>query len=317
MTVPDPNLLVPDPDLTGPDPDLLLPVPGMIERDAPTTTTQPAGAEPTAAAQGAMSVEGLARVHLRSGMLLLARAELESRLHAGSMSATALVDLAEVRWRTGDLDGAAEAAAAHRVAGGTDALALLILAEAAAAAGRADDVERHVTELGPTTEAALSAMFAGMPRRADWSAVAAARTEPASPAAITARSRRSRAAASSAGSSDAVATGQPVEETSGPGVRRRPPDPSSDAETLLAEARTDLRSSDPERMGLAFDRLALALRWHPAMAADVAEMVARRQEPAALLIRGDALRALGRFLEAEAAYAAAAAALTQQPHRTT
>jgi len=48
----------------------------------------------------------------------------------------------------------------------------------------------------------------------------------------------------------------------------------------------------------------------------VIEAVVRRQEPAALLIRGDACRILGRTLEAEAALVAAAALLDRPTGRS-
>ncbi len=55
----------------------------------------------------------LSRLHLRGGLLTLARAELEQMAGASSLDREALVDLAEARWRSGDLAGAAEAAEAH------------------------------------------------------------------------------------------------------------------------------------------------------------------------------------------------------------
>ena len=266
--------------------------------------------EPQGPAVVSIGPEQLARLHLRVGSLLLARAELEALEAAGTIGGSGLVDLAETRWRSGNLEGAGAAAADHLAAGGTEPLALVILAEAAAADGRKDEADQHIAALGPFTEPRLSAMFAGMPRRADWTTLGAVDSveeledEDAAPG----RSRRSRTAARSA--METAESGP----TAGPRASkaRSRPGPTSafpDAERLLLEARADMRSSEPERIGLAFDRLALALRWHPSVASDVVELVARRQEPAALLVRGDALRSLGRLLEAEAAYTAAAAAL--------
>lgn len=265
-------------------------------------------------ASATASATSLARVHLRSGAMLLARAELEALLVGGSLAAAGLVDLAEARWRTGDLDGAAVAAGDHQAAGGTDAMAHLILAEAAAAAGRPDEAERHVAALGTITTPALGLLFAGMPRRADWSARGSGVPDPGADvdAPRPTRSRRTKAAVSEA-AGPGPAPGTPAGATSAAGSRAAHPD----GETLLRDAESDLRSTDPERTAAAFDRLALALRWHPSIAADVVELVARRPEPAALLVRGDALRTLGRFLEAEAAYAAAAAALTMNSRSPT
>jgi hypothetical protein len=50
----------------------------------------------------------LAGLHLRMGSLALARAELESLAGRGMLDEAALLDLAEVRWRTGDPADAGE-----------------------------------------------------------------------------------------------------------------------------------------------------------------------------------------------------------------
>ncbi len=258
--------------------------------------------------------EQLARIHLRAGSLLLARAELEALSAAGTIGAPGLVDLAEARWRSGNLDGAGAAAADHLATGGAEPLAFVILAESAAADGRSDEADQHIAALGSLTEPQLSAMFAGMPRRADWTAVGAVGSVDESSDAAQIRSRRGRTAAPRT-TATPKSEGTAGETASEPRPQAAQMTAFPDAESLLREARADMRSSEPERMGLAFDRLALALRWHPLVASDVVELVARRQEPAALLVRGDALRSLGRLLEAEAAYSAAAAALELQRRR--
>ncbi|MEO8469228.1 MAG: hypothetical protein ABI573_06125 [Chloroflexota bacterium] len=258
--------------------------------------------------------EQLARIHLRVGSLQLARAELEALVAVGSISTAGLADLAETRWRGGDLEAAAVAAADHQAAGGLEPVALVILAEWAAVDGRPDEAEKHVTALVSLTEASLSALYAGMPRRANWPSVGAAESVDAPPVEGPVKSRRGRAA-----SSRPAATAETPGNAGEPASKVRSESGQMtafpDGESLLREARADMRSSEPERMGLAFDRLALALRWHPSVAPDVVELVARRGEPGALLVRGDALRSLGRLLEAEAAYAAAAAALGAQGRR--
>jgi hypothetical protein len=63
----------------------------------------------------------LARLHLRTGMLRLARLELEQLAGAAALDTEGILDLAEVRWRTGDLRGAAEAAGAWLDAGAVGA----------------------------------------------------------------------------------------------------------------------------------------------------------------------------------------------------
>ena len=71
----------------------------------------------------------LAHAHLRLGALALARVELETMATLGILDGSGLVDLAEVRWRTGDLVGAGEAAGAAMQAGVDDPIALTIAAE--------------------------------------------------------------------------------------------------------------------------------------------------------------------------------------------
>jgi len=73
----------------------------------------------------------------------------------------------------------------------------------------------------------------------------------------------------------------------------------------LATARAEL-ANEPDRALL---RLGLTLRLDPTLAPAVLDIVAMRSEPAAALLRGDAQRLLGRHLEAEAAFAEAAARL--------
>ncbi len=92
----------------------------------------------------------LAALHLRIGMLGLARAELETAAGREALDEAGILDLAEVRWRSGDLRGAATAATAWLDAcpsswraASQDALAHVVLAESAATRGRDDDVQSH------------------------------------------------------------------------------------------------------------------------------------------------------------------------------
>ncbi|MBA2757423.1 MAG: hypothetical protein H0U37_08285, partial [Chloroflexi bacterium] len=78
----------------------------------------------------------LAGVHLRLGSLALARSELEALAGRDGLDEPGLVDLAEARWRSGDLEGAGEAADAAIHDGEGPLLALIVAAEAAAARGR-------------------------------------------------------------------------------------------------------------------------------------------------------------------------------------
>ena len=70
----------------------------------------PAEPEPDPLASGRPASLRLAALHLRTGQHALARAELEALAGRGRLDVPALLDLAEVRWRTGDLAGAGEAA---------------------------------------------------------------------------------------------------------------------------------------------------------------------------------------------------------------
>jgi len=78
-----------------------------------------------------------------------------------------------------------------------------------------------------------------------------------------------------------------------------------DPRAELERARHEL-ASKPDRALL---RLALALRADPTIAPVVLEVIDLRREPAAAVLRGDAQRLLGRHLEAEAAFDAAAESL--------
>ncbi len=267
--------------------------------------------------------EDLARLHLRTGALLLAQAELEALSARAALSAPGLAGLAEARWRTGNLEFAAEAAADHLASGGTDPIASVILAEAAAAAGRPDDVVAHMAALGTISQPSLIELFAGMPHRADWSMLAAvAPVDAVSAVAVSADDAPAeddgpigdRRAAPIDPEKGEVPPGA---ATATPATRRTTAPAFPEPEDLLATARDDLRSGESDRVGQGIDRLGLAFRLHVGLAPQVVDLLARRPEPAALLVRGDALRSLGRILDAEASYAKAAAALERTSRRRT
>ncbi len=110
----------------------------------------------------------IARLHLRMGQLQLARAELEALAGRDALDEAALVDLAEARWRTGDLAGANEAATALLARGTDGAFALLIAAEFVAAQGRPGEARRLAARALALTDGPLDAVFAGMPRSLIW-----------------------------------------------------------------------------------------------------------------------------------------------------
>lgn len=120
----------------------------------------------------------LARLHLRTGALALARTELETMAGRDLLDDDGVLDLAEVRWRTGDLAGAGEAVAA--LIGDVPAgdppddpgppIAWVIAAEAAAARGRPTEARGHAERLRRLASNDLDAIFAGLPRSTAWPA---------------------------------------------------------------------------------------------------------------------------------------------------
>ena len=126
--------------------------------------------EPPVARLASQRVPGLrlARVHLRMGSLVLARAELEAYAGRGELDDEAILDLAEARWRTGDLAGAGEVATAAIQGGSADPLALIIAAEAVAALGRPGEARRLAGRALESVHGSLDPLFAGMPRSLIW-----------------------------------------------------------------------------------------------------------------------------------------------------
>ncbi len=133
-------------------------------RPAPDAPEQmpPAAAERTADAR-------LSRMHLRGGLVALARAELERMAGAGTLDREALADLAEARWRSGDLSGAGEAARAHVDAGGEEPIALSIWVEALDAAGHLTDARALAAHVLDRVGGQVDRLFAGEPRSSAWS----------------------------------------------------------------------------------------------------------------------------------------------------
>ncbi len=110
----------------------------------------------------------LAHAHLRLGSLALARVELETMAGMGRLDLDGLVDLAEVRWRTGDLLGAGEAASAALRDDEGPVVVLVIAAEAAAALGRPTEARRLATLAMAKAPGSIDLIFAGMPRSGVW-----------------------------------------------------------------------------------------------------------------------------------------------------
>lgn len=305
----------------------------------------------------------MARLHMRMGQLMLARAELEDLYRRDALDVVGMAVLAEARWRTGEGPEAARAAMAHIDAGGTDDVALCIAAEALAAEGRPADARSLMDRLPASDAATLDALFAGMPRRAFWPAGPVDRSDidelrRETDARAAAGRKGGRGATPATDASDDAPTelykqspaaggaprqagsplGQPpTDRRSVPGPREVLEATAADAwahgsgatqhaaggigararggerrvkgqmdpAAELAAARDEL-SAKPERAIL---RLSLVLRHDPTYAPAVLDILHLRREPSAALVRGDAQRLLGRHMEAEAAYDAAAETL--------
>jgi hypothetical protein len=238
----------------------------------------------------------LARLHLRLGSLGLARAELEGMAGSGTLDDDGLVDLAEVRWRTGDLPGAGEAAAVALAAGNSAVIAYVIAAEATAAAGRPGEARRLASRALELSDMSVVEVFAGMPRSSVWPAEPTGmavmeplfaleggpRVEPLS---------RSARAGFGAGLWDDAA--EPLEELPEPGQ-------------ALEAGRAALAAGDDATAAL---HLGLALRLAPALAPIVLQVLESHDGPALALVRGDAHRIVGHEHDARLAFARVAAAI--------
>ena len=250
----------------------------------------------------------LARLHLRTGARGLARAELESLAGAGGLDGDALLDLAEVRWRTDDLTGAGEAAAAYLASGREAPLALIIVAEAIAALGRPTEARRLANRAAELSGGSLDPLFAGMPHSEVWPAQPAERgPEPATGSVVAVAAAPAIALAPDpppgAVGARSTSADQALLGSVGGGT---PSDPGAE----LASARAAIAAGD--RDGAAI-RLAVVLRLTPALAPAVLDVVAAESGPGFDLIRGDALRLVGRESQARRSYAAARASVPT-PH---
>ena len=227
----------------------------------------------------------MARLHLRMGSTSLARAELESFAGRGALDEDALLDLAEVRWRTGDLAGAGEAANALLAMGREDALALAIAAESIAALGRPGEARRLAGRAVAAAEGrSIDVLFAGMPRSLVWPENVAGDAEATHPTQVqhAPRPPRSRPTASPVPGGAAPAPASPA------------------AAEALAGGLAALGSGDIVHAAV---RLGVALRLEPDFAGAVIDAVGERAtDPQLALVAGDAYRLLGREGEALAAF---------------
>lgn len=260
----------------------------------------------------------LARLHLRTGGFALARAELETLAGAGALDDEALLDLAEIRWRTGDLPGAGEAAVAYLSTGREALVALVIASEASASLARPTEARRLAARAVELADEPLDRLFAGMTRSTAWPAEAAERSAPLAPLAGPQPAGAARSVDSAARAPGAAWTygvdapapdpSEADDAAAGPGASVPMPDPAAE----LAAARSALAEGD--RAGAAI-RLAVVLRFAPALAPAVLDVAAAEPGPAYDLVRGDALRLVGHETQARRAYVAAVARLTPDTDR--
>jgi hypothetical protein len=258
----------------------------------------------------------IARLHLRLGSLSLARAELEVMAGKDGLDDEGIIDLAEVRWRTGDLAGAGEAAAARLETHPDDVIALVIAAETQADLGRPSEARRLAGRALTRYDGPIDPIFAGMPRSSIWPTDPGAPPEPAgelfddlpqSPGGhLFAPALRPEESDERTERSDRPTDG----EAYGPSLWEAHTDTIAptvpNSAELLARARVAL---DVGRPGQAAAALALALRAEAALAPTVLDLIAGRSEPVLALVRGDANRIVGHEAEALRDYATAVAAI--------
>lgn len=263
----------------------------------------------------------LARLHLRLGALALARAELETLAGRDALDDDGLVDLAEVRWRTGDLTGAGEVA--QVVLGDHEdgpVLALVVAAEAAMARGRPTESRRLAERAMVRANGPIDPVFAGMPRAVVWPPDQAdlPATQP------TLFDVPASGPAGGPADLDAIAetmttlrepASMAIWDEFAPGTVVAVPDlPGADAE--LDRGREALAAG---RRAAAAVHLGLVLRAHPAYAPAVLDLVGADRSPELAFARGDAYRLVGREAEARRAFADAVlpveGAVTHEPAR--
>ena len=269
---------------------------------------------PRAGSPRARTVEAvLAHAHLRLGALALARVELETMAGLGLLDPSGLVDLAEVRWRTGDLLGAGEAANAALRANENVPVALIIAAEAAVAVGRPTEARRFAARVLADLPAGIDGIFAGMPRSSVWPGDAA---EPP-PTAPTLFDRepdlpvRTDESAPAGDDGPAAEPGRPV-STAAPvaigfwdgeaGIEPASA-PAPDPAMELEAGREALVAGALEEAAL---RFGLALRFAPSLAPAILEATDGARGASLTILRGDAYRVAGHEEEARQAYAMAA-----------
>lgn len=261
----------------------------------------------------------LARLHLRLGSLALARAELETLAGRDALDDSGLVDLAEARWRTGDVAGAGEAAQA--VLGEEDEgplLALVVAAEAAMARGRHTESRRLAGRAMAMAGGTIDAVFAGMPRAQVWPSDPAAIAHVAAtlfdvPAVGPAAALLNLDAPAESVAPAAELASMGLWDTDQSGIAETalgviPELPAADAELELGRS-----SMAAGELVAAAIHLGLVLRVSPALAPAVLDVVADDRSVELAFVRGDAYRLVGHELDARRAFAQAVRPTTPAP----
>jgi hypothetical protein len=289
---------------------------------------------PTSTRDSALVLAGL---HLRLGSMSLARAELETLAATGKLDQAGRIDLAEVRWRTGDLTGAGAAASKALTSDGSSVVAHVIAAEAASGLGRPSEARRLAGLALALSDGPIDPVFAGMPRSGVWPADP---SEPV-PSPVTLFPTE-RVAAWSQGDGRPVAP--PVEppaadedrddQPRADGARTAVPETGlwdvpdattdqvtssmppkrepalTDAERLFEAARFALESGDAATAAV---RLGLAVRFSPDLAPAILTLIGGTTDPGLLLVSGDAFAAIGEDGAARGAFRAAMAGTSPAP----
>jgi hypothetical protein len=265
----------------------------------------------------------LARIHLRTGSLTRARAELETLAGRNQLDTAGRLSLAEARWRTGDLGGAGQAASEYLAANGDEALGFVIAAEAAAMGNRPAEARSYVEQAMQRYLSDLDPVFAGIARKAMWSTFAAspaavplpqaAVVVPAvetAPAVVPAVEQAPAPAPEPAAAIEPTVKQAP-EPTAEPAAvvepapefvaadAEVPEDPTAaQADGEVASGRSYLEGNDPLMAALHFG---VALRLNQTRARAVIEAIDDRQDVPLQLVRDEAVRLLGMAGDAGAA----------------
>ena len=260
----------------------------------------------------------LAGLHLRLGALALARAELETLAGRDALDDAGLVDLAEARWRTGDVAGAGEAAQAVL---GDDVdrdddedgplLALVVAAEAAMARGRPTESRRLAGRAMAVAGGTIDAVFAGMPRAQVWPADPAALPHVAATLFDMPGLGPSTAILDLAAPAHSTA---PAAELASMGLWDADGDELAEADASGDIAELPAADGELERgrvamaagqTSVAAVHLGLVLRVSPALAPAVLDVLADDRSADLAFVRGDAYRLVGHELDARRAFAQA------------